>query len=674
MTDHADHADHADTMPVEIQLSVCAARRFNVRALWHALPKTHRRNKSIDHALTGVRMALNDAYYVADNSAPLTRLNDVLAAMMPDKRARTDVRVYASGGAGETPVEIQPAVRESVAVRLCKAAGPGQDRFDVKQLFLALPEHKRRNQGPSAIYTATACVAKALGADYRPSDRSAPLSCLDHVLATLMSKRSTRADAVVDTSCVTDAEPALRADSDDGIRGDSEAVEGVDEQSLASPSQTPQRVPNEVRVQDTGAGPRVQDTIEGHEVAGAIEAAELGQANVALTPQRVLDNVRRVPDGHALAGFCSVIDVVMLVTGKSQDYSGKVLRKMDFRPRSPEFIQTFAEFQFKGRGQHPTPVAPVRDLIRVIFALPGQNARAFLVQCADILVRVFAGDENLHAEIDAFRKGMCADDRRDMLRGVEGAAPVEVEGENLITGVPFRASQSIDPSDASQIVQVHGRRFLREPDVQASAVVPPGFQHRQCFYIAYHTFDVDLRQPIWSYGWTADAGTRFPQHITQYGFPTSRPAVVMSTGDCHAKAVEDCAKKMFKPFHLRVGKCTESFACDAAQMCAIAHDVFNWSRTIVNDTWVDSSIREMAPPNVLDTPPFAKCDPPGIALALAQQETRRIEIREVEATKREVEVTKREVEVTRRARIQAVTTLAAGGMDTTAIIALLGTP
>ena len=57
---------------------------------------------------------------------------------------------------------------------------------------------------------------------------------------------------------------------------------------------------------------------------------------------------------------------LVLVTGKDRHDSAQCWREVEEGKKIPH-VQTF---KFKGRGQRLTPVAPVRDLIRVIFDGP----------------------------------------------------------------------------------------------------------------------------------------------------------------------------------------------------------------------------------------------------------------------------------------------------------------
>ena len=113
-------------------------------------------------------------------------------------------------------------------------------------------------------------------------------------------------------------------------------------------------------------------------------------------------------------------------------------------------------FSFTG---HDTPIAPLKTLLRVVQALPGDNALTFQIHCMEQLCRVFAGDPNLKPELDANMRNMRPEDRRDMLRGVPGAAPVEDDSG---------AAASTSAPDTTQVLRrrVHAPTCTAHPAVE----------------------------------------------------------------------------------------------------------------------------------------------------------------------------------------------------------------
>jgi len=60
---------------------------------------------------------------------------------------------------------------------------------------------------------------------------------------------------------------------------------------------------------------------------------------------------------------------------------------------------TVKTFKFSGRGQRDTPVINGPGLVRLLFLLPGVNARKFVAESAETLVRHLGGDETLIEQI-----------------------------------------------------------------------------------------------------------------------------------------------------------------------------------------------------------------------------------------------------------------------------------
>jgi hypothetical protein len=88
----------------------------------------------------------------------------------------------------------------------------------------------------------------------------------------------------------------------------------------------------------------------------------------------------------------------MVVTGKERDYAGQILRTL-----SNDIFQSgkFIERQVSNRGGHRTKLLNMDDAISLVMVLPGDNAKGIRQQFARIIRRHFAGDQTLHAEIDA---------------------------------------------------------------------------------------------------------------------------------------------------------------------------------------------------------------------------------------------------------------------------------
>jgi hypothetical protein len=97
-------------------------------------------------------------------------------------------------------------------------------------------------------------------------------------------------------------------------------------------------------------------------------------------------------------GLLFVVDLVMVVTGKSRDDSSRVLRDL------PEEMFQQVKFtckSFPGKGNGRTKLVTFQDALELIMVLPGKIAKESRVQFADIIKRYLAGDESLVKEIRA---------------------------------------------------------------------------------------------------------------------------------------------------------------------------------------------------------------------------------------------------------------------------------
>lgn len=94
--------------------------------------------------------------------------------------------------------------------------------------------------------------------------------------------------------------------------------------------------------------------------------------------------------------------------------------------------------------------------------LPGRYARAFRVHSAKTLCRVFAGDPNLHVDIENNRASLNERDRRDLVRNVPEAAAVDLDPRqegSLPPGtdlVPFCGRSCASGLDLTQLMPIPG--------------------------------------------------------------------------------------------------------------------------------------------------------------------------------------------------------------------------
>jgi hypothetical protein len=97
-------------------------------------------------------------------------------------------------------------------------------------------------------------------------------------------------------------------------------------------------------------------------------------------------------------GLLFVVDLVMVMTGKSRDDSSRVLRDL------PE--EMFQQVRitcksFPGKGNGRTKLVTFQDALELIMVMPGKFAKESRVQFAGIIKRYLAGDESLVQEIRA---------------------------------------------------------------------------------------------------------------------------------------------------------------------------------------------------------------------------------------------------------------------------------
>ena len=97
-------------------------------------------------------------------------------------------------------------------------------------------------------------------------------------------------------------------------------------------------------------------------------------------------------------GLLYAVDLVMVVTGSNNDDAGKTLRRL---PHDIFHSDKFSERQLSNRGGRPTKLVSFKDAIELVMVLPGKVAKETRTNFQDIIRRYMAGDERMHAELDA---------------------------------------------------------------------------------------------------------------------------------------------------------------------------------------------------------------------------------------------------------------------------------
>jgi len=98
--------------------------------------------------------------------------------------------------------------------------------------------------------------------------------------------------------------------------------------------------------------------------------------------------------------YLSVRDLIMVLCDKDVNQAGEVWRRLD-DDRKSELQASCLTFKFSGRGQQEQPVITFQGAMKLMMALPGENAKKLRTKAAEILTRYFAGDKTLLREIEA---------------------------------------------------------------------------------------------------------------------------------------------------------------------------------------------------------------------------------------------------------------------------------
>ena len=100
-----------------------------------------------------------------------------------------------------------------------------------------------------------------------------------------------------------------------------------------------------------------------------------------------------------LDGLVSVYDVIAAVKGCSSSVASNVYLRLLREERVPEFpkFRFISETTKRGGNRLPTPVADVRGIVKLIFALPGKYT--FRRECADLYMRFIGGNPELIDEV-----------------------------------------------------------------------------------------------------------------------------------------------------------------------------------------------------------------------------------------------------------------------------------
>ena len=169
-------------------------------------------------------------------------------------------------------------------------------------------------------------------------------------------------------------------------------------------------------------------------------------AVATFTPEQVLRSIRYDP----LTKKGSVLDVVQLVTQCGQANATKVFQRIT--DQFPELLPRCQNLKFPGRGQRPTPVAFLKDLIEIAWLCPGKHAKEFRRTGAVTLCRALGGDLSLVDEIRARHQDISEEEQEALLAGT-GVTVAEANGQALVIPVDeqlrrYRAETMMIEEDA----------------------------------------------------------------------------------------------------------------------------------------------------------------------------------------------------------------------------------
>lgn len=113
-----------------------------------------------------------------------------------------------------------------------------------------------------------------------------------------------------------------------------------------------------------------------------------------LTPSQLIRQIRYDPETKK----GSVLDTIHLVMQCDTSVCSRNFASIV--KAFPNVMDGVEYHKFPGRGQRPTPVAYVKDLIEIALLCPGKNALKLRHQAAKIQCRLMAADQSLADEIE----------------------------------------------------------------------------------------------------------------------------------------------------------------------------------------------------------------------------------------------------------------------------------
>ena len=263
-------------------------------------------------------------------------------------------------------------------------------------------------------------------------------------------------------------------------------------------------------------------------------------AVATFTPAEILQKIRYDPSTKK----GSVYDVIRLVTGCETKHAGQTLSSIT--DKFPEVTKNFGDFQFPGRGQRPTPVAFLKDLIEIAWLCPGKHAKEFRRTGAVTLCRALGGDLSLVDEIRA-RHGEVSETEQEALLAGTGVTAAEANGQALVPMHPEeeRALKLRNDEQALDVFEKAGAAMKR---LREWAAEEEDVRHRlfledtaKNMFVRYATLvtgvessltGAEVRLPLTISGVAADLGTCWWSRPQSACWQSSGASCYRSVGSC----------------------------------------------------------------------------------------------------------------------------------------------
>ena len=225
--------------------------------------------------------------------------------------------------------------------------------------------------------------------------------------------------------------------------------------------------------------------------------------------------------------------------------------------------------------------------------------KRFEVEVCDLVTRYMRGQLSI-TEIDATQALLTqftepiddasVDEAERAPLSAKSSSALSARERGIVWGVDVPSSEYFARLSAEDIVMVFGHPYLRVITPTRDACIPPGFGHRQVFYILFRGFSVRTGLPLWELGCTNDLDRRLPEHA-RAPFPTARIAILIATTACAGKDIEDPAKKsIFADLLTKIDTKTEVFNASKDDMVQRVKELYGTCAHVIASTFVDHEL------------------------------------------------------------------------------------